>query len=116
MIRLHSFTTQYTLGQSSTGPQIWKLFLWLSVCFLGINPPSVMLAESTQSITLLQAIKIAVEQNPDVLLARLDVKKATHSVREAKAPFSPKLHVGSGLAVSSGIPQSVDGALSLIHI
>jgi len=110
MIRLHSFTTQYTLGQSSTGPQIWKLFLSLSVCFLGISPPSVMLAESTQSITLLQAIKIAVEQNPDVLLARLDVKKATHSVREAKAPFSPKLHVGSGLAVSSGIPQSVDGA------
>lgn len=136
MIRLYSFITQYTLNQGSIGSQIrswssiagpisnrrqrtyrhytphakWKVFLCLSVSFLGVNPLSIILAESTQSITLLQAIKIAVEQNPDVLLARLDVEKATHTVREAKAPFSPKLHIGSGLAISSGIPQSVDGA------
>jgi outer membrane protein TolC len=136
MIRIHPLTAQHTISQGSiyspnrfwssilTGipnrrqkvykhhsPQTrWQVFVCLSVFLLGVNPLSVTLAESMQSITLLQAVKIAVEQNSDVLLARLDVEKATHTVRETKAPFSPQLHVGSGLAMSSGIPQSVDGA------
>ena len=68
------------------------------------------LAERPRSITLRQAVGIALEQNPDVLLARLDAEKAGYAVREARAPFSPQLVVGSGLAATAGIPQSVDGA------
>ena len=67
-------------------------------------------AERPRSMTLRQAVTIALEQNPDVLLARLDAEKAGYAVREARAPFSPQLVVGSGLAATAGIPQSVDGA------
>ncbi len=71
---------------------------------------SALRAEPPRPITLRQAIGIALEQNPDVLLARLDAEKAGYAVREARAPFSPQLVVGSGLAATGGIPQSVDGA------
>ena len=71
---------------------------------------SALRAEPPRPITLRQAIGIALEQNPDVLLARLDAEKAGYAVREARAPFSPQLVVGSGLAATAGIPQSVDGA------
>ena len=67
-------------------------------------------AEPPRPITLRQAIGIALEQNPDVLLARLNAEKAGYAAREARAPFSPQLVVGSGLAATSGIPQSVEGA------
>ena len=67
-------------------------------------------AEPPRPITLRQAVGMALEQNPDVLLARLDAEKAGYAVREARAPFSPQLVVGSGLAATAGIPQSVDGA------
>ena len=45
-----------------------------------------------------------------MLLARLDQEKAHQSVRKARAPFSPQLTLGSGLAYTSGIPQSVEGS------
>jgi outer membrane protein len=61
-------------------------------------------------MTLRQAVTLAVEQNPDVVLARLDAETARLGVRVAKDPFSPRVAVGSGLAYSSGFPMSVDGA------
>jgi len=61
-------------------------------------------------LTLQQAVHLALQQNPDVLLARLDEAKARHAVREARAPFFPQLAAGSGLAYSSGFPLSIEGA------
>ena len=80
-----------------------------TLVFLALGP-SPAAAEPPRPITLRQAIGIALEQNSDVLLARLDAEKAEYAVREARAPFSPQLVVGSGLAATSGIPQSVEGA------
>ena len=68
------------------------------------------LAEPRRPITMRQAVAIALEQNTDLLLARLDAEKAGYAVGEARAPFSPQLVIGSGLAATAGIPQSVDGA------
>lgn len=42
-------------------------------------------------------------------MARLDEQKAIQGVRVAKDPFAPKVGVGSGLAFSRGIPQSIEG-------
>jgi outer membrane protein TolC len=61
-------------------------------------------------LTLQQAVDLALRQNPDLLLARLDEQKARTGVREARAPFVPRLAVGSGLAYSSGFPLSIEGA------
>jgi len=63
-----------------------------------------------RAITLQEAVQIALEQNPDVLLARVEEEKAQQAVVEARAPFTPQVVAGSGLAYTDGIPQSVEGA------
>ncbi|HEX8984236.1 MAG TPA: TolC family protein [Bryobacteraceae bacterium] len=63
-----------------------------------------------RTLSLKDAVDLALKQNPDVLLARLDERKAEQDVRLARAPFVPKVVVGSGLAYSSGFPMSIEGA------
>jgi outer membrane protein len=64
----------------------------------------------THTLTLAQAMQRAREQNPDVLLARLDQRKAADAVRIQQDPFHPKVFAGSGLAYTSGFPMSIEGS------
>ena len=68
------------------------------------------LSAEVRTLTLQQAIELAVRQNPEVIIARLDEQKAQESVRIAGDSFSPKVVVGSGLAYTTGFPMSVDGS------
>ena len=61
-------------------------------------------------LTLRQAVEMALKQNPDVMLARLDEHKAAEGVRVARDPFTPRITVGSGLAYSNGFPMAIEGA------
>jgi outer membrane protein len=61
-------------------------------------------------LTLRQAVGIAVKQNPDIALARIDEENARQAVRVTKDPFAPRLTVGSGLAYSNGFPMSIEGS------
>ncbi|HUP04674.1 MAG TPA: TolC family protein [Bryobacteraceae bacterium] len=61
-------------------------------------------------MTLRQAVETALKQNSDVMLARLDVEKARQALRLAKAPFYPRVTVGSGLAYTYGFPMSIEGS------
>lgn len=61
-------------------------------------------------MTLRQAVDLAVKQNPDITLARLDEEKARAGIRVARGPFLPRLVVGSGLAYSDGFPMSIEGS------
>src|ERR1051325_9197322 len=61
-------------------------------------------------MTLRQAVEMAVRQNPEIALARLDEEKARHGVRVARDPFTPRITVGSGLAYSNGFPMSIEGS------
>ncbi len=63
-----------------------------------------------RTLTLRDAVGLALKQNPDLLLARLDERKAEQAIRLAKDPFIPKPVVGSGLAWTSGFPMSIEGA------
>ena len=63
-----------------------------------------------RAITLKEVVHIALDQNSDVLLARLEEEKAKQAVVEARAPFTPQIGAGSGLAYTDGIPQSVEGS------
>ena len=64
----------------------------------------------TRTISLREAVQIALQSNPDVLLARIEHEKAAASAAVARAAFSPYAAVGSGLGWTSGIPQSIEGA------
>lgn len=68
------------------------------------------LRAETRSLTLRQAVQLALKQNPDIVLARLDEEKARQGVRVARDPFSPRVTVGSGLAYSNGFPMSIEGS------
>jgi len=63
----------------------------------------------TKTLTLKQALDLALVQNPDVLLARLDQQKARDQVLIAKDPFVPKITGGGGYAWTNGYPTAVDG-------
>ena len=78
-------------------------FLILSVIF------AVFASAETKTMTLKQALERALEQNPDVLLARLDQQKARDQILIAKDPFYPKVYGGGGYAWTNGYPVSIDG-------
>lgn len=60
-------------------------------------------------MTLRQAIDLALEQNPDLVISRLDQQKARDQVTIAKDQFLPHVYAGSGLAYTNGFPTSIDG-------
>jgi outer membrane protein TolC len=62
------------------------------------------------SFTLRQTIELAVRQNPDVAMARLDEVKARAAIRAAHDPFLPRFTAGSGMAKTWGYPSSIEGA------
>lgn len=67
-------------------------------------------AETARPLTLRDAVKLALERNPDVLLARTQAEKAESEVAVARSAFSASAYAGSGLGWSEGIPQSIEGA------
>ena len=78
-------------------------FLWLTSMAMAVRA-------EVHTLTLRQAVERALQQNPDLALARLDEQKAAQAVRLAKAPFTPTIGAGSGLAYTNGFPMSIDGA------
>src|ERR1700733_4171893 len=67
-------------------------------------------AAETRTMTLRQVLDLALQQNPDVVLARLEQQKARYQVTIAHAPFSPRVDAGSGLAYAYGVPTSIEGS------
>ncbi|HET8549033.1 MAG TPA: TolC family protein [Bryobacteraceae bacterium] len=65
-------------------------------------------------LTLRQAIERAVNQHPDVVIARLNEQIAGENIRVARGPFNPRVIVGSGAAWSSGFPMSIEGSAPAI--
>ena len=61
-------------------------------------------------MSMQEVVARTLEQNPDVVLAKLEEQRIAHDVDVARDPFSPKLTVGSGLAYSSGFPLSIEGS------
>ncbi|MBM3736367.1 MAG: TolC family protein [Acidobacteria bacterium] len=69
-----------------------------------------LLSAEVHQLTLRSAVDLALKQNPDVLLARLDEQRAALAIKVARDPFIPKLYVGSGAAYTTGFPMSVEGS------
>jgi outer membrane protein len=64
----------------------------------------------TKIMTLREALDLALQQNPDIMLARLDQQKARDQVTIARDLFHPKVFAGSGGAWTTGPPSSIDGS------
>jgi outer membrane protein TolC len=79
-----------------------------------IAPLVAFVQAETRTLSLKEAVQIAVRENPDVLLARLEEQKAALAVRVARDPFRPKVYTGSGLAYSNGFPMSIEGSAPTI--
>lgn len=62
------------------------------------------------SLTLKQAVEVALKENPDVVLARMEEQKAREGIGIAQDPFRPKLFAGSGAAKVWGYPSSIEGS------
>jgi outer membrane protein len=68
------------------------------------------LRAETHPLTLRQTVELALKQNPDIALARLDEEKVRQGIRVAHGPFTPHVTAGSGLAYSDGFPVSIAGS------
>jgi outer membrane protein TolC len=91
--------------------------LSLSVLLLGLFASTSSLFGEVRVLTLRQALDMAMAQNPDVLLARLDSQKARDQVIVTRDPFRPKVFAGSGAAWSTGFPSSIEGsAPSIVQV
>lgn len=77
---------------------------------LGLCATALSLFGEVRVLSLRQALELALAQNPDLLLARLDQQKARYQVTVTRDPFSPKVFAGSGAAWSTGFPNSIDGS------
>jgi len=76
------------------------VFLLVACCLFG----------EVKTMTLREALDLALAQSPEVMLARLDQQKLREQVTIAKDPFVPKVYAGSGAAKTWGFPASIDGA------
>src|ERR1035441_8061945 len=69
-----------------------------------------MLARAeVRTMTLREAVDRALKENPDLVIARLDLLKSQYAVKISKDPFVPKVTGGSGAAWTSGYPASING-------
>jgi outer membrane protein TolC len=63
-----------------------------------------------RALTLKQAVALAMEQNPDLLLTRRDQQKSQLEISAVADPLMPRVYAGSGLAYTYGFPVSLDGS------
>lgn len=59
-------------------------------------------------------MRLARAQSPEVQLTRLEVEKSSSDLALARTERDLRLHAGSGLGATSGIPQSIHGAVPSI--
>ena len=76
------------------------------VCLCFLSP----LWAGERVLTLREVVELALRQNPEIVLARLDEQRAAWNIHAVREPVLPRLIVGSGLAYSSGMPMSIEGA------
>ena len=75
-----------------------------ALCAIGLD------AAETRTLGLREAIRLAITQNPEVQMARLEIEKSRSDLALVRTERSTSVYAGSGLGATSGIPQSIQGA------
>jgi len=61
-------------------------------------------------LTLLEAVSLALQNNPEVRLAEITVSRVEAERREIATQFRPQVFAGTGLAATYGFPLSIEGS------
>ena len=77
--------------------------------FVCVLIPLAVSAE-VRTLTLRETVDIAMKQNPEIALSRLDTVKAREGIKAARDPFVPKIFGGTGFAYTDGFPNSIEGS------
>src|SRR3954470_1259515 len=94
--------------------QLLSCILLFVICFAR---PCNLTAQEPQSITLKQAVDMAVKNSRDVALAQVRYNVAENTARVNASAFQPNLYTGSGAAYTYGFPQTLNGAApSIINL
>lgn len=70
---------------------------------------SLSLHAEIHTLSLREAVDVALKQNPELLIARYDQARARYTVQISRDPFVPKVFGGSGAAYTAGYPASING-------
>jgi outer membrane protein len=84
------------------------LFALAGACVLAFASAPVR-AQDTEKVTLQQAISLALQNSPELKLARVQYNVANAEVRTNRAVFLPNLYTGSGAAYTYGFPSLPGG-------
>lgn len=69
------------------------------------------------TITLREAVQLAVQKAPEVSLAQVQEARSLQTLRETKSSNLPQVVAGTGLAYNNGFPLSIEGAApSIIQV
>jgi outer membrane protein len=66
-------------------------------------------AQDSQTLTLRQAVTLALQNSREIALARVQYTVALNAAGVDRADFRPNLYTGSGAAYTSGFPSTVSG-------
>lgn len=74
-------------------------------------------ASDRRSLTIQEAVQMALAHSPEIHLAEAQVQKTKESLRETRSLNLPQVTAGTGLAYNNGFPLSIEGsAPSLFNI
>lgn len=68
------------------------------------------LAAEPRVVTLKEAVDLALRQNPELVMARLEAQKADLEIQASREGLLPRFVAGSGMAYTYGMPMSVEGS------
>lgn len=68
------------------------------------------LAAEPRVVTLKEAVDLALRQNPELVMARLEAQKAELEIQASRESLLPRFVAGSGMAYTHGMPMSVEGS------
>src|ERR1022692_2319122 len=68
-----------------------------------------MFAGDVETLTLKQAVDMALGSSPELRIAQAQEEAAKQSIAEARSSFIPAFYVGSGAAYTRGALQQIEG-------
>jgi outer membrane protein len=85
----------------------WRFAIAALVSMLFLAAP--LHAQDSQTLTLRQAVTLALQNSREIALARVQYTVALNAAGVDRANFLPNLYTGSGAAYTSGFPATVGG-------
>ncbi len=77
------------------------------LCSAGIAAPE---GQSVRTLTLQEAVQLALAHSPDILIARIKAVQARQALEETRSVNMPQVTIGTGIAYNNGFPLSIEGA------